>query len=223
MGMGSNHFNMRDRPRKLATLARAIWGHRSVRIAVGFWGMGAAYDTALSEWVPESWAAKAPKLREIIAMTSGFFSISTWLLVLAAILVISSLEYAHRRTGAQGRSQPPPTSEPNVVATQYTRNEHLPLADVAPIDTIKIEPEPSYVDEFGRIFVGSNVTPAYLVGLFKQGTAIQGAKQTESYIGKWMKLSGFLDDVLPSTGIRVMVTFRTNNSLHNIIMYFNVT
>jgi hypothetical protein len=43
-----------------------------------------------------------------------------------------------------------------------------------------------------------DVTPAYLVGFFNDHTSIQARKLTEPYIGKWLRVSGALSDVLRS-------------------------
>jgi hypothetical protein len=45
-----------------------------------------------------------------------------------------------------------------------------------------------------------NATPAYLTGLYKGYTKIQADKLAESFVGKWMKLSGPLNDVTNSSG-----------------------
>jgi hypothetical protein len=58
-----------------------------------------------------------------------------------------------------------------------------------------------------------DVSPAYLVGLFKDQTAIQAEKLTEAYRGQWMKVSGPLGDVLGSTTEIAQVTFRGNASI----------
>jgi hypothetical protein len=47
----------------------------------------------------------------------------------------------------------------------------------------------------GRTFVGSSITPEYLVGLFEGHTSIQARKFIEPFIGKWMRLSGELEEV----------------------------
>jgi hypothetical protein len=58
-----------------------------------------------------------------------------------------------------------------------------------------------------RVFV--DVTPAQLVSHFGQYTSIQAAKLTEAYVGKWMRLSGQLGDVLGDPGSpHLQVTFQ---------------
>jgi hypothetical protein len=51
----------------------------------------------------------------------------------------------------------------------------------------------------GREFVGGTITPEYLVGLFEGHTSIQAKSLIEPFIGKWMRVSGELDEVTPSS------------------------
>jgi len=46
-----------------------------------------------------------------------------------------------------------------------------------------------------RIFVGPGVTPEYLADIYKAHTAIQANKLTETYAGKWMRVTGDVDQV----------------------------
>jgi hypothetical protein len=79
-------------------LARKILNHRWVSWALCLWAIIAAYDTALSQVIPASWGDRFPKVREMVAVTSGFLPFWVWLLILAALLVLASLEYAFRRS-----------------------------------------------------------------------------------------------------------------------------
>jgi hypothetical protein len=53
------------------------------------------------------------------------------------------------------------------------------------------------VEKEERIVVNPEVTPEYLVGLFKEHTSVQADKLATTYIGKWIELSGPLGDVFP--------------------------
>lgn len=75
-----------------------ILDHRWVKIALKVWLIIASYDTALSQIIPASWSERSPKVREIVAMTSGWLPLWGWLLILAAILVAASSEYAYRHS-----------------------------------------------------------------------------------------------------------------------------
>jgi hypothetical protein len=75
------------------------------------WGILAAWDTFVSQFIPEETAKSFPKAHQVIAMTYGWLSIQTWLLIGAGILVLTSLEYAARHrwrlesvTGDGGRA-----------------------------------------------------------------------------------------------------------------------
>jgi hypothetical protein len=74
-----------------------------------------------------------------------------------------------------------------------------------------------------RNFVGASITPEYLVGLFKEHTGIQARKLIEPFIGKWMRVSGHLSEVLSSTPNLAQVTFSgrgISSDLAVIYMYF---
>jgi hypothetical protein len=82
----------------LRGILRPAW----LRVALPIWGVLTFYDTLSSQILPEHLARQAPKLREIVATTSGYLPLGAWLLILAAMLTIASLEYAFRlsRRGA---------------------------------------------------------------------------------------------------------------------------
>lgn len=60
------------------------------------WGVLAAWDTFVSQFIPEETAKSFPKAHQVIAMTSGWLSIQTWVAIGATIIVLISLEYAAR-------------------------------------------------------------------------------------------------------------------------------
>lgn len=68
------------------------------QFALSLWAIIAAYDTALSQIIPASWVERFPKVRELITMTSGWLPFWGWLLILAAVLIVASFEYAFRRS-----------------------------------------------------------------------------------------------------------------------------
>jgi hypothetical protein len=68
-----------------------------------------------------------------------------------------------------------------------------------------------------------DVTPEYLTGFFRGGhTSIQAKKLAEAFIGKWMKISGHVDDVLGSTDLQRQVTFKGRSIFNNdqVFLYF---
>lgn len=46
-----------------------------------------------------------------------------------------------------------------------------------------------------RVFVGPEVTVAFLTGLYKDRTEVQGRALTKPYIGKWMRYAGIFEDL----------------------------
>jgi hypothetical protein len=80
-----------------AAVARAILDRKWVKIALGLWTFVASYDLLISQILPERWADKAPKVRDLVAETSGWLPLWGWLLVLAAIVVAATFEYSVRK------------------------------------------------------------------------------------------------------------------------------
>jgi hypothetical protein len=70
-------------------------------------------------------------------------------------------------------------------------------------------PEPSRkaAEKQDRVFVGASITPEYLISIFREHTDIQGATLTAAYLGKWMKVSGSLGNVISTTPNLAQLTF----------------
>ena len=79
----------------VAGICRRPW----VRAALIIWAVFGAYDTFVSQLLPSGAAERFPRLYDLAVMTSGFMPGWVWLLVLAAIFVAASIEYAHRKGG----------------------------------------------------------------------------------------------------------------------------
>lgn len=47
----------------------------------------------------------------------------------------------------------------------------------------------------GRLFLPDDITPQYLCGLYRDHTAVQADRLASPYQGKWMKVSGSVDDI----------------------------
>lgn len=63
-----------------------------------------------------------------------------------------------------------------------------------------------------RIFVGASITPRYLLGFFEEHTGIQATQMTKPFVGKWMRLSGPLGEVLaPRPEYGAQLTFQKND------------
>jgi hypothetical protein len=84
--------------KRIETLRRIV-ATRPVRWMLTGWVVLGAYDLALSQILPEWLGNRFPRLRDTVVMTGGWLSLQAWLLILAAIIVFGSIEYAHRRTG----------------------------------------------------------------------------------------------------------------------------
>lgn len=59
-----------------------------------------------------------------------------------------------------------------------------------------------------RIFVGESITIEHLTDFFADHTAIQAMKLTEVFIGKWMRIAGAIDEVVPTRPGHAQVSFR---------------
>jgi hypothetical protein len=74
-----------------------------------------------------------------------------------------------------------------------------PIVQSPPPPVIQFPPGPPADATTDRIFVSESITPEYLIDFFKEHTAVQAAKLTEVYIGKWMKVTGSVQEVTLST------------------------
>ena len=118
------HF--RQRLVFLQAIGKSPW----VRILLVLWALSGVYDLALSQWIPEEYAKRLPKIYRVVAMTAGLASWQVWLLVGAVITVGAAIEYAFRKTGlATVRVGEVPTlprpEEPSRYMTAYEVIHHL--------------------------------------------------------------------------------------------------
>jgi hypothetical protein len=60
------------------------------------WGIIAAWDTFVSQFIPEEIAKKFPKAHQVVTMTYGWLSLQTWLLIGAILVALISLEWGTR-------------------------------------------------------------------------------------------------------------------------------
>jgi len=79
-------------------VVRRVLDRRWVKIALGLWPVLASYDLFVSQLLPERWADRAPKMRDILAETSGWLPWWGWVLILMGILIVALFEYAVWRT-----------------------------------------------------------------------------------------------------------------------------
>jgi hypothetical protein len=83
---------------------------------------------------------------------------------------------------SRGNSAPPP----------------VPLHHGSTAMPLVITPAEMASQKEDKIFVGESITPNYLLSFFEEHTGIQAAKMAKPFIGKWMRLSGRLGEVLSS-------------------------
>jgi hypothetical protein len=62
----------------------------------GCWGVIATWDTFVSQFIPEDLAKSFPKAHQVMAMSYGWLSIQSWIVIGAIMIVLISLEYAAR-------------------------------------------------------------------------------------------------------------------------------
>jgi hypothetical protein len=80
-------------------------------------------------------------------------------------------------------------------------------------------PADTFTQGENRQFV--NVTAQYLMGFYRQGhTSVQANKLAEAFMGKWMKVSGPLGDVLGNYESFRMAVFSDRSLLDNYVTMF---
>ncbi len=74
---------------------QGIFGTWWWKASIYFWSVIASYDLVLSQVVPLYWTDRFPKVRDVI--DGGWLPFWGWLLILAAIVVAASFDFACRR------------------------------------------------------------------------------------------------------------------------------
>jgi hypothetical protein len=108
-----------------------------------------------------------------------------------------AIAYDRRAHSIIPNKQPSATS----LSTRITLPEQPEMSD-APAPSVAVgaaksppaAPESNRVDET-RVFVRDNITPSYLVNIFKDNIDIEATTQTKKFIGKWMKVDGAVHDI----------------------------
>ncbi len=102
-------------------------------------------------------------------------------------------------------------------------------SNLAPVPPLPRPPVPVSIPASAEVekpsFVGTSITPEYLVSAFKEHTHVQARKMIEPFIGKRIRVSGQLAEVLSSTPEFAQVTFSRQVPLGEeyvtIYMYFH--
>ena len=113
--------------------------------------------------------------------------------VTLSVAIIALAAFAAQTLNKTRTAEKPPGPPPN---------EATALQAAAP------EPPHEGAEKKDRVFVGESITPEYLISIFQEHTDIQGARLTEAYLGKWMKVSGPLGNVMSSSPIQAQLTFK---------------
>lgn len=88
-----------------------------------------------------------------------------------------------------------------------SRAVQMTPSDATAVHAAAPEPPRKAAEHQDRIFVGESITPEYLIGIFREHTDIQGAQLTAAYVGKWMKVTGSLRNVISTTPNLAQLTF----------------
>jgi len=158
-----------------------VSGYQSLSSAIVLWGIAAIWGAiALVTWEPFR-----RTMRSIGRRRLGFPLVIGLLLLLAVGLGVVAIQ-----KNARVSPLAPPVAP-----------------GVPPLPTKPHAEAPTRHQSEARIIVPPSVTPEYLMGLFIGHTGVQGKKLLEPYIGKWIKVSGPLSNVRPtSPGILALVS-----------------
>ncbi len=88
-----------------------LWKQVWFKILLPVWGISATYDLLLSQFVPETFSRKFPKICEVSIMTGCLLPFWGWLLILAVIIIIAAVEYAIQSKLQLARSTAKPSTE----------------------------------------------------------------------------------------------------------------
>src|ERR1700685_3315626 len=76
----------------LSEITERTW----VRVLLAILPASGIWDLALSQWIPEQYAKKLPRVYQVIAMTTGLLPWQLWVMLGALIIAAASFEYAYR-------------------------------------------------------------------------------------------------------------------------------
>jgi hypothetical protein len=74
-----------------------LWRPWWVRIVVPLLAALGAYDLFLSQFIPEQWAERVPRLYDIAVMSGGLLPWWGWLLLFQAVILASAIDYMVRK------------------------------------------------------------------------------------------------------------------------------
>jgi hypothetical protein len=121
-------------------------------------------------------------LASVDAFVAKHWLASAGYVVVAIVLFVAGIKWPQikRKLSKKPRKQPQPEIE-------------MPLEIKIPTTTR--QPSPVSSTPLPREMV--DVTPEHLIGFYRQGhTSVQASKLAEAFVGKWMKVTGHLGDIL---------------------------
>jgi hypothetical protein len=78
------------------TVLREIFKQPWMRFLSFLWFASGLWDLFLSEWIPEEYGKRLPRVYQVVAMIAGLASWQIWVLTGAVIIVVAAIEYAFR-------------------------------------------------------------------------------------------------------------------------------
>ena len=130
-----------------------------VKWLLAIWAVASTYDLLLSQFVPDQWAKKAPKAWEAAVLAGDLLPWWGWLLILAAIIVAASLEYALRvargmpsgpAVPSAGQKELRERADANRRALRGTGQTHTPQQSGS---TMRVTPQMVRVKRFSEEYV----------------------------------------------------------------------
>jgi hypothetical protein len=158
-------------------------------------------------------------LAVLLAVTNPMgFSVAARITGVIIIVILADIAayFSERVQQKRVRAEQSQHDEREVKATPIVA---MPAA-AAPVP-LAVRPEVKETEKEERIFVGESITAEYLVSFFKQQTTVQATNATKDYIGKWIKVTGSVYDVLSTTSDFAQITFERQQSSLLLHMHFS--
>jgi hypothetical protein len=199
------------------TVLREISKQTWIRFLSCVWFISGLWDLFLSEWIPEEYGKRLPRVYQVVAMTAGLASWTVWVLFGATIIVVGAVEWAylHKKrylellhqgsiTDASSRNRAPQSeSSPISSETTGSLDPHWQFdSQMADAIAARLRSRPEWQ---GKIIV--DVTPEYLWNLFRERTTRQGNKDAERFLNRWMVVCGPFGDVSRAVFTTVLMYF----------------
>lgn len=94
---GSKDIGMHNRLMDWVQSPWRISRHPARRAALLLWAGSGAWDLLISEWIPEHYSKRLPKVYDVIATISGLLSWELWLVIGSGVVIVfAAIDYRHR-------------------------------------------------------------------------------------------------------------------------------